>query len=217
MNAAKLNRDQKRERRELAKAFDDAWKREAKLSGWGYLKPTSFKSIGEWFVYMNPTISTERFASDISATVKPLLIDDLMSRIMGFDGLDGTPLSLRARGPHCLVVPMFSCSIEKEGDLADMVEAGLDFLNSMPSRIAATTMEDFIAIAASPLGQVSANQVAALILGGREQEAADLCRDAIAANQWGGPARTTAEGKVVTFFHFALRWIGERSAHVRPL
>lgn len=166
---------------------------------------------------MNTTISTERFASDISATVKPLLIDDLMSRIMGSDGLDGTPLSLRARGPHCLVVPMFSCSIENEGDLAEMVKAGLDFLKSISSRIAATTMEDFIAIAAPPLGQVSANQVAALILGGREQEAADLCRDAIAANQWGGPARTTAEDKVVTFFHFALRWIGERSANVRPL
>jgi hypothetical protein len=217
MNAAKLNRDQKRERRVLAKAFDNAWKREAKLAGWGYLKPTSFKLIGDWFVAINPTISTERFASDISATVKPFLIDDLMSRLMGFDGLDGKPLSLRARGPHCLVVPMFRCSIEEEGDLPDMVKTALEFLNSIPSRIAATTLEDFIAIAAPPSGQVSANQVAALILGGREQEAADLCKDAIAKKQWGGPGRITEDGKVITFFQLALRWIGDRSADTRQL
>ncbi|OWQ94417.1 hypothetical protein CDQ91_15700 [Sphingopyxis witflariensis] len=207
MSETKLNGAEKRARRELGKLFDAAWKREAKAAGWGYLKPTSFKRIDDWFVYLDPEISTERNSSKISAAVKPFAIDDLMSRILGFEGLDGTPLSLRARGPHCLVVPMFSSSIE--GDLNRMIELATEFSKTMPVRVEGLTLADFADFSAAPAGHVSAEQVAALILAGEEEEAAKLCDLAIAIKQWGGPARTTADGKIVSFFHFARQWIDE--------
>lgn len=205
-----MSGDEKRARRELVKSFDVAWKPKAKAAGWGYVKPTSFTKIGDWFVYLDPMISTERNASVVSATVKPFLIDELISRILGFEGLDGAPLSLRARGPHCLVIPMFTCAIESGGDLSRMIELAAEFSESMPARVEVLTLNDFIALAAPPAGQISVNQVAALILAGREEEASAFCDLAIAAKQWGGPARVTADGKIVSFFHFASQWIEER-------
>jgi len=108
---------------------------------------------------------------------------------------------------------MFTYSIEMQGDLSMMVNAGLDFINSIPNRVAPLIMDDFIDIAAPASGQRSADHVAALILAGRDEEAAAICRDALAVKEWGGPARTTADGKIVTFFDFALRWIGERDGN----
>jgi len=210
MIEAKLNVAEKRARRELEKLFDAAWKREAKAAGWGYLKPTSFKRMDKWFVYIDPAISTERKSSKINATVKPFAIDDLMSRILGFQGLDATPLSLRARGPHCLVVPMFSSSIESDGDLARMIELAAEFLMTMPARIEALTLRNFADFSASPTGNVSAAQVAALILAGEKAEAAKLCDQAASSEQWGGPARLTEDGKIISFFQFARRWIEDQ-------
>jgi hypothetical protein len=209
MSEARLNGVEKRARRELQKMFDAAWKREAKAAGWGYLKPTSFKRIDEWFVYLDPEISTERNSSKISATVKPFAIDDLMSRILGFEGLDGTSLSLRARGPHCLVVPMFSSPIEGDGGLDRMIELAAEFSETIPARVDALTLVDFADFSAAPTGHVSTNQVAALILAGKEAEATNLCDLAISLKQWGGPARSTVDGKIVSFFHLARRWIDE--------
>lgn len=209
MSEMKLNGAEKRARRELGKLFDAAWKGEAKAAGWGYLKPTSFKRIHDWFVYLDPEISTERNSSKISATLKPFAIDDLMSRILGFEGLDGASLSLRARGPHCLVVPMFSSSIEGDGGLDRMIELAVEFSKTIPVRVEALTLTDFADFSAAPAGHVSANQVAALILAGKGEEAAKLCDLAISIKQWGGPARSAADGKVVSFFHLARQWIDE--------
>ncbi|MFK0299908.1 hypothetical protein ACIQTU_11905 [Brevundimonas sp. NPDC090276] len=205
--ADKLSSAERRMRRELAKSFDAAWKPRAKAAGWGYIRPTSFKQIGEWFVYVDPQISTERNRSEITATFKPFYIDDLISRIMGFNGLDEAPLSLRARGPHCLVIPMYTSSIERDGNLGEMIEAAEIFLTSLRTRVEALTLDDFIAFTAPAAGQVSANQVAALIMAGRDEEADALCKLAIAIKTWGGPARVASDGRMVSFFELAARWI----------
>lgn len=105
-----------------------------------------FKLIGEWFVYMNMMILIEWFVFDIFVMVKLFFIDDLMSCIMGFDGLDGMFFFFCVCGLYCLVVLMFSCLIENEGDFVEMVKVGLDFLKFIFFCIVVMIMEDFIVI-----------------------------------------------------------------------
>ena len=209
MTERKLNREEQKARRGLEKAFQSGLKLQAKATGWGYLKPSFFKRIGDWFVDLHPTFWTDAERSKISACVKPFAIDDLMSRILGFEGLDGPPLSLRARGPHCLVRPMFDRSVECGGDVDRMLDIAADFSIVVTSDVKALSLDDFIDFTADdvPEGQVSVNQVGALILAGRSEEAVVLCNKAVAARQWGGPARTSADGRIVGFFELARAWL----------
>jgi hypothetical protein len=204
----KLTRGEKKARKELSKAFDASFKIEAKQAGWGYIKPTAFKRIGDWFVCLNPSISTEAERAQLMGTVKPFAIDDLMSKILGFGGLEGTPLSLRARGPYSLVVPMFTTSIEAGGRVDAMVGLASDFMREIEPRAGQLTYEDFITFVDDrPSGTVGDNQVAARILAGRKEEALSLCESAIASKQHGSNARVTEDGQIVSFFELARHWI----------
>lgn len=204
----KLSREHKKARKALASEVDAAFKAAARARKWGYLKPTAFLRFDDWFVSFDLTVSTEARRSEIQVKIKPFALDDLVSRIMLHDGLDGTPLSLRARGPHCLVVPYFSQSIENDREDAEaMVEAAVGFAEASLKRIETLTLNDFIEFSRNPSGNVSVNQVAALILAGRNDEALQLSEAAILAKQWGGPARITEGGQMVGFFELARRWL----------
>jgi hypothetical protein len=209
VSGRKLTREEQKARRELEKAFQASLKQQVKAAGWGYIKPTSYKRIGEWLVALHPVVWTDAERSEMWAWVKPFPIDDLISRILGFEGLDGKPLSLLARGPHCLVRPMYICAVESGGDLNRMTGLASEFSKKVTASVEALALGDFIAFTADdvPVGKVSVNQVAALILAGRSDEATALCEKAVAAKQWGGPARAAADGSVVGFFELALAWL----------
>ena len=205
----KLKRDEQKTRRELELVFQASFKQETKSAGWGYLKPTPYKRIGEWFITLHPMIWKDAEKAELWAMVKPFGIDDLVSRILGFAGLDGEPLSLRARGPHCLVPPMFTTSIETHGDLGEMVDLAMKFEKMVADRVRTMTLDDFIVFSTDnrPPGKVSLNEAATLILAGRLDQAAALCESAVASKQWGGPARATEAGQVIGFFELALAWL----------
>jgi len=209
MTEKKLTRNEQKARRELEKAFQPAFKQEAKAAGWGYLKPTSFKRIDEWFVSLNPVIWTDSNRFQLQVNVKPFMIDDLMSRIIGFEGLDGTHLSLRARGPHCLVTPMFIEDISSETDFDRMLVRSTEVMASLNGRIGSLSVNDFVEFAANgvPPDHVGYNHVAALILAERSEEALSLCERAMAIKQWGGPARVREDGQMIGFFELAAKWI----------
>ena len=147
MSEPKLNRDERAARRALEKQLLPAFKQQTKEDGWGYLKPTAFRRVGEWFVAVNPIVYTERYRTALQATVKPFAIDDLMSRICGFEGLENAALSLRARGPHCLVLPMWTIDIESNGSLPDMLNAAAAFLRDVVARVNALALTDFVSFA----------------------------------------------------------------------
>jgi hypothetical protein len=209
MGEQKLSSDERKARRNLEKEFLPAFKQQAKSQGWGYLKPTAFQCVGEWFVSINPVVYTETRRTELQATVKPFAIDDLMSRICGFDGLEGTALSLRARGPHCLVLPMWTIDIDSDRDLAKMLDASAAFFSAVASKVNNLTLADFVSFVgegAAP-GQISYNHVAALILAQRDNEALVLCRRANEIKQWGGPAKVTEDGRMIGFFELASAWL----------
>ena len=207
----KLTRDEKKARRDLEKSFQAEFKKQSKAAGWSYLKPTAFKRMGEWFVGLNPIIWTDAKRAQLQVTVKPYDLDDLMSRILGFGGLDGSPLSLRTRGPHALVVPIWSHNIESEGDLDKMLSNSTEFIDEVPSKLATLSLDDFIKFVATggPANSVSYNHVAALILAKHPGEAHALCQQAIASKQWGGPARMTESGQIIGFFELTKQWLEE--------
>lgn len=208
MKSEKLTKDQVKARKALDKSYHPLLKQAAKSAGWGYLKPTPFGLVNDWFVDFHPQISTEAFRATLSSTVKPSKIDDLVSRIMGHEGLTGTPLSLLARGPHVLVVPMFNDSIERDGDPELMTDASLAAMAETRIRLETLKLENFIEfVADSPTGNVNVAHVAALILAQRRDEAAMLAERAVAAKQWGGPARVTEDGRLVGFFEMALGYL----------
>ena len=216
MNDRKLTRDEKKARRELDKAFQAAHKQQAKAAGQGYLKPTAFKRIGEWFVTLDPVIYTDAARAELQATVKPFAIDDLISRILGFDGLDGSPLSLRARGPHALVLPIWTRDIETGGNVEAMLSLSADFAEEVASKVQSLSLVNFIEFISKdgPAGQVSYNHVAAMILANRPDEALVLCEKAVASKQWGGPARVTEDGRMVGFFELAMGWLRRKDSVV---
>jgi hypothetical protein len=208
-----LSRDEKKARKAIEPAFNQAFKTAAKAKGWSYLKPTAFKQIGEWFVAFDPVVWTDERLAELWANIKPFEIDELMSRIMGFKGLAAHPLSLRARGPHCVVRPMRTISIESGGDVDAMLRISSDFMDDTISFLSTLSLADFVEICREdlPAGQVSANFVAALVLSGRREEALEACESAISSKQWGGPARMTDDGRMYSFFEFAKRWIANES------
>lgn len=209
MAERKLTREEKSARRSLEKAFQTAHKQQAKSAGWGYLKPTAFKRIGEWFVTLDPIIWTDAERAQLQATIKPFAIDDLMSHIMGHGGLDGSPLSLRARGPHTLVIPMWTQDIEAEGNIDAMLRLSADFAEEVCAKVQSLLLDDFIEFVSRdyPVGKVKCELVAAMILNNRLGDALTLCEQAIATKQWGGPARVTEDGRIIGFFEFAKLWI----------
>ncbi|WP_423601988.1 hypothetical protein [Sphingomonas sp. MS122] len=210
----KPGRDEQRLRKAMAIEFDRTFKASSKLRKWGYLKPTAFVRRGAWFVAFHPTIWVDARRSELGISVKPFALDDLVSRIMLHDGLDDTPLSLRARGPHCLVRPMFVGSIESDGrDVREMDALANRFADESLDRVAGMTLDDFIEFTRDdvPPGKASVNHVAALILVGRHREAMQLCDMAISTKQWGGPARIDERGATTGFFELAGRWIGREA------
>ena len=208
----KLKRDEQQARKAIVKAFDGRFRAWAKARKWGYLKPTAFLKASEWFVDFSPGINTDIHRAVLSCKVKPFALDDLVSRILLFEGLDGKPLSLRARGPHCLVRPMFDVSVENEiDDVNAILKIAEKFSDEALGQIASLTLDDFIAFCGDGFAErVSIEQVAALILANRNDEALHLCEKAILTKQWGGPARMTDDGKLIGFFELARRWIGQR-------
>ena len=166
--------------------------------------------MGDWFVTFGPQISTEIIRATLDSAIKPFEIDELVSQIMGHGSLEGTPLSLRARGPHVLVLPRYTVSIEREGDVSAMVDAAVTAMQETRERLQTYTMDDFIETSKDrPVGQIGVDTVAALILAGRIDEAQVLAEQAVERRQWGGPARITSDGQMIGFFQFALRHINE--------
>jgi hypothetical protein len=212
MAVAKLSRDQKKARRDMEALIHKEFKTDSKTRKWGYLKPSAFNKLGDWFVCIQPMIWTDEVKSQIWACVKPYAIDDLISKILGFDGLDGSPLSLRARGPHCLVRPMVISSIESDGDVDLMMSLTRKFFLEFDGKISALSLNDFIAFSHDdvPVGKVSVNETAALILADRGEEASRLCDQAIDSKQLGGPSRVTEDGRIIGFFELTKQWLRER-------
>jgi hypothetical protein len=211
MESRKLTRDEQKARRDLEKLFHAGLKQQAKATGWGFLKPTSFRRMGEWFVTVDPVVWTDAERSQLHIKVKPFVIDDLMAKIMSLKGLDDTPLSLRARGPHCLVRSMFVTDVEAGGDIDKMLELSSVVFEEVESKIDLLSIDDFIVFSVDdvPSGKMSVNQIAALILAQRSDEARTLCEQAIEANQQGGPSRITDCGQIVSFFECCVRWLSD--------
>jgi len=205
---AKLTREEKKARKQLEKDLALLIKRDAKARGWGYADKTIFRRQGDWFIHATPIVSSERRHTDFQVTVKPFALDDIVSRILGFNGLDGAPLSLRSRGPHCLVLPLYALDIEDEGaDVGRMAERLWAFADDKLAEVDQMTLDDFIAFARGDNpSRINQEIVAALILAKRLEEAKTLCETAIAAKQWSGSARMTQDGRLVGFFEFARAW-----------
>lgn len=204
-----LSKDERKARRSIEPAFNQAFRVRTKSIGWGYLKPTAFKQLGEWFVAFHPVIWSDERRAQLSANIKPFAIDELMSRIMGFGSLEGSPLSLRARGPYCLVRPIRTASIESDGNIDAMLLASSSFMDEAVSFLDVLSLDDFVEFSRDdvPAGKISVNAVAALILAGRTDEALEASEAAIAAKQSDGPARMTEDGHILSFFDLAKRWI----------
>lgn len=203
----KLTAKEQKMRRDLAKAYHEAFKKRARSSGFSYLKPTPFKRVGDWFVDFYPSIWTDEVKAEISAHVKPYAIDDLFADILGYSSLAGTPLSLRARGPHCLTLPMFSAAIESGGNVEDMVRKSMDFMEMTLARVQTLTIDEFIDFSGMdrPPERVSENQVVAMILAGRRDEAARLCELAVAQKQTSSRSGFAPNGERTGLFSLALR------------
>jgi len=203
----KLNAKEQKARRDLAKAYHEAFKKEARSSGLSYLKPTPFKRLGDWFVAFYPSIWTDEVKAEISANVKPYAIDDLFGDILGYPSLVGEPVSLRARGPHCLTLPMFSAAIESDGDVEAMVQKSKVFMEETLARVPTLTIDEFIDFSGvdRPAERVSENQVVAMILAGRRDEAARLCELAVARKQTSSLSGFTPDGERAGLFSLALR------------
>jgi hypothetical protein len=206
-----LTSAEKKARKTLEKSFEASLRIAAKNAGWSYLKPTPFARYGEWFVSISPLIWTDEIKAQAQANIKPFGIDDLMSRILCFGSLAEKPLSLRARGPYCLVRSMLTSDIERGGNVDLMIGATLEFMKETASILENLTMDQFIEFCRDdrPIGMISDNLVAALILANRTPEARVLCDEAIANNQMGSNGRSIEDGRIVGFFELATRWMNQ--------
>jgi hypothetical protein len=208
MSMTKLTREEKKARKQMEKDLVLLLKRDAKAHGWRYADKTIFRQQGDWFVDGMLIVYSDRWLTEIQISVKPFALDDIVSRILGFGGLDGTPLSLRSRGPHCLVLPIDKLNVEERGsDVGLMADRIWAFAEAKLGEIERMTLDDFIASERSHNASgIRQELVAALILAERLEEAKALCETALAAKQWGGSARTTSEGRIVGFFELARAW-----------
>jgi hypothetical protein len=164
----RLSRIEQGERRELETKFLVAFKTLAKSSGWEFLKPTAFRQIGDWFVTLDPSIYLDEVKARIGFKIKPITIDSLITEIAHGRPLERHPLSLLARGPHCLTLDYASEPLPPTGPVDLMLAHAKGFMAEAEKIAESFSLDDFYIFESQerPRGDVSQNALMALLIAG---------------------------------------------------
>jgi hypothetical protein len=184
----------------------------SKELGWGFLKPTPFKRVGDWFVDVNPSIYRDEVKAHISLNIKPFDIDDMLSRMTFGEGMDQQPLSLRARGPLCLTTPCLEMKLPAEGPVEEMVRISRLFLEESEKIAQGYDLDAFISFVGEidERRGVNMNAVAARVLQGDFVRARQLVNAGLQRGDKGNLGRMTTDGKFLWFFDLADKWLAQR-------
>ena len=172
----RLSRIEQKERRELEKKFLAIFKNLAKSRGWEFLKPTAFRQIGDWFVTLDPSIYLDEVKAHIGFKIKPISIDSLITEIAHGRPLDRHPLSLLARGPHCLTSDYLTEPLPPTGPADLMLSHAEGFMAEVEKIAQSFSLEDFYKFESreSSRGDVSQNALMAKVIAGDFVEARKL-------------------------------------------
>ena len=164
----RLSRIEQGQRRELEKEFLAAFKTLAKSCGWDFLKPTAFRQIGDWFVSLDPSIYRDEVKAHVGFKIKPITIDSLITEIAYGRPLERHPLSLLARGPHCLTLDYVTEPLPPNGPVDLMLSHAEGFMAEAEKIAQSFTLEDFYAFESRerPRGDVSQNALMAKLIVG---------------------------------------------------
>ena len=207
----RLTREEQRERKALETEFLLSCKALGKELGWGFSKPTLFRRIDSWFVYITPGIYRDERKAHLSLSIKPFAIDDLLSRMMFGGGIPDKPLSRRTGGPLCLVVPIEYRDLPACGPLDLMLDVTRSFLLAAEEKARAYDLDNFIADHGEfdRRGHVYTNAVAARVLQGNLERARELVSLAIANAEEGNLGTWSPGWNITSFFQFADKWLEE--------
>lgn len=210
-----LSREECRQRRVQAKLVEKAVKQAARKSRWRFAGGVHFRDHDGWFVAVRSGMLVARRRTHATLHVKPMAIDPLFWNNVGFPENRKLPLSFRAHGAWiCHVPPLSERRFVEDGkDSEQLAREIVDWSDRELARIDLFLPEDFLELLRDVADRCFgglASLITALILLGREEEAATLVENARARGECGGFSVSFLSGDGKSFVDMAHEWLSRK-------
>lgn len=209
----KLTREERKERKVLAKTTAAILKTSARSSKWRVARDSLFKDHKGWFIEVQATISgSER--KTVAARIKPMALDPVFWDIAGTPENAKSPLSFRAFGAWVCGAPTVAEEGIDEGDgsaetIAAKVIAWADAQMNLP--LLTADSEAYLDFLRTKGNGYFANLITMQCLMGRFEEARALCQAAVARDDSGGFMQLVGDN-LIGFPTMVINWL-ERNGH----
>lgn len=212
-NPFEIPRAKKSARIAYERALTKAVRQIAKGTGWRSVEGMLFQDLKGWWIGISPLVSYAEDKTTVNVVLKPMSIDPVFWEITGMTENNDRALSFRYLGAFTCPTPMVrELEANETGTPSDVATRILKISNEQAEQTSdlqnLPAYVRFLEDLHDPHDTYRSTIVCSLIVMGREQEAAELCKTAPPES---GKFLFLGSGPSSTFESMALDWLDRRS------
>lgn len=209
----KIPRARRSARIDYDRALTEAVRQIAKGTGWRSVEGMLFQDLKGWWTGISPVVSIAEDMTTANVMLKPMSIDPVFWEITGMPENNDQALSFRYLGAFTCPTPIVrELEVNETGTPSDVAARILKIPNEQAEQISdlrnLPAYVRFLENLHDPHDTYRSTIVCSLIVMGREQEAAELCKTAPSGS---GKFLFLGSGPSSTFESMALDWLDRRA------